>query len=113
MKRRFIDSISQRKIKTFEDIISDERIIKYLWIEFLLNPESVKESLSFINHLAVRKALEDAASWYLAFRWILPQNTELEQIIKIGLVKPFRIKYKEYQDKKRNFLKGLMYAGLC
>lgn len=113
MKGRFIDSISQREIKGLEDIISDERVIEYLWIEFLFDPERVRESRAFINHAKVKKALEDAVSWYLAFRWLLPQNTELELIVKEELVKPYRVKYKEYQEKKRNFLKGIMHAKLC
>lgn len=113
MKKGFIHSVTQSEIKGLEDIFSDERLIKYLWIEFILNPEAVKESLSLIDNKTVKKALLDASSWYLSFRWLLPPNKELELLVNKGIVTPYRIKYREYQEKKRNFLKGLLYAGLC
>jgi len=63
MKLKYIPSISKKEIKQIHDILSDERLIKHLWIEFLLNPESVELFKPYIENLKIKNAFEDALSW--------------------------------------------------
>ncbi|GAB4544535.1 MAG: hypothetical protein Fur0020_13820 [Thermodesulfovibrionia bacterium] len=109
----FVNSLSPEKIITIDDLLNNERIRKYLWIEFILNPEMVRTIKSHIDNPIVREAITDALSWYLAFRWILPDNRELEGLYKKGTIEPYRVKLQVYKEKRRNFLKGLIHAGLC
>ena len=109
----FLDSISGKKIETIEDVIRDERLIKHLWIELLLNPEMVINLKSYTSDPDVRNALTDALSWYLAFRWIFPENAALDELHKSGLITTYRISNMIYRQKSRSFLKGLLHAGLC
>uniref|UniRef100_A0A7C4AJG0 Uncharacterized protein n=1 Tax=Thermodesulfovibrio aggregans TaxID=86166 RepID=A0A7C4AJG0_9BACT len=113
MKLKYIPSISKKEIKQIHDILSDERLIKHLWIEFLLNPESVELFKPYIENLKIKNAFEDALSWYLAFTWLLPKNMVLEELHKKNEITHYKINLKIYKEKKRNFIKGLIYAGLC
>lgn len=109
----FINSVSKEDINTIEDILSNERLRKYLWIEFILNPTMVKAYKSYIGNPIVKDSLIDALSWYLAFRWILPENKALEELHEDKIIQPYRIKLSIYREKRRNFLKGLIHARLC
>lgn len=109
----YIDSISGKSIETIEDIIRDERLIKHLWIELILNPEMVINLKSYTDDSNIRNALTDALSWYLAFRWIFLENAALEELHKSRLIIPYRISNMIYRQKNRSFLKGLLHAGLC
>jgi hypothetical protein len=109
----FINSISKENISTIDDVLSDKRVGKYLWIEFILNPEMVRECQSLIGNSIVRDSLTDALSWYLAFRWLLPENNAIEELHKDTIIQPYKIKLSIYREKRRNFLKGLIYARLC
>ena len=109
----FINSVSKEDINTIEDALSNERLRKYLWIEFILNPAAVKAYKSHIKNLIVNDSLIDALSWYLAFRWILPENKALEKLHEDKIIQPYRIKLSIYREKRRNFLKGLLHARLC
>ena len=109
----YIDAISGKGIETIDDIIRDERLVKHLWIEFTLNPEMVRSFKSYIGNVNVRDALTDALSWYIAFRWIFPENTPLDELHKNGVIVPYRVRDKVYRQKLRSFLKGLLHAGLC
>lgn len=109
----FLDSISGKKIETIEDVIRDERLIRHLWIEFILNSEMVTNLKSYADDSNIRNALTDAMSWYLAFRWIFPENAALDELHKSGVIVPYRISNMIYRQKSRSFLKGLLHAGLC
>ncbi len=109
----FINDLSEENINTIEDVLSNERLRKYLWIEFILNLDMVKACESLIGNLIVKDNLTDALSWYLAFRWILPENKALEELHGRDIVQPYKIKPGIYREKRRNFLKGLIHAGLC
>jgi hypothetical protein len=109
----FINSLSKEDVKTIEDVLSNERLRKYLWLEFILNPEMVKACKSYTKNPIVKDGLTDALSWYLAFRWILPENKVIEELHKDKIIKPYRIKLSIYREKRRNFLKGLIHARLC
>jgi len=109
----YIDSISGKSIKSIEDIIRDKRLIKHLWIEVILNPEVVLNLKSYRDDANIRNVLTDALSWYLAFRWIFPENAALDELCKSGVVVPYRISNMIYRQKNRSFLKGLLHVGLC
>lgn len=109
----YIDSISGKGIDTIDDIIRDERLIKHLWIELILNPELVRSFKSYTDEVAVKDALTDALSWYLAFRWVFPENIPLDELHKRGVIVPYRVRDRVYRQKIRGFLKGLLHAGLC
>lgn len=109
----YIESLSGRGIDSIEDIISDKRLIKFLWIELILNPELVQSLKSYTDNALVRDALTDALSWYLAFRWIFHENIPLDDLHKRGVIVPYRLRDGVYRQNIRGFLKGLVYAGLC
>ncbi len=109
----YLDSISGKSIKSIEDVIRDERLIKHLWIEVILNPDVVLNLKSYRDDANIRNVLTDALSWYLAFRWIFPENAALDELHKSGLITPYRISNMIYRQKSRSFLKGLLHAGLC
>ncbi len=109
----FINSVSKEDINTIEDILSNERLGKYLWIEFILNPAIVRECKSLIGNPIVKDNLTDALSWYLAFRWVLPENNTLEELHREAKIQPYKINLRIYREKRRNFLKGLIHARLC
>lgn len=109
----YLDSISVKSINSIEDIVRDERLIKHLWIEVILNPGVVLELKAYSGDTSLRNVLTDALSWYLAFRWIFPKNAALEELHKNDLITPYRISNMIYRQKNRNFLKGLLHAGLC
>lgn len=110
---RYLDSLSKKEIKSIDDLLSDERLLNYLWIELIFNSDLVDIIINYISFPKIKQSLEDAISWYFAFRWIFPENKKLEELKRNNLVLPHRVKFKEYKEKKRNFIKGLMYAGLC
>lgn len=110
---RYLSSLSKIKLRKLEDLFLDERLLRHLWIEFLFNPEIIEIMRPYLNKPEVKDALEDALSWYLAFRWLLPENKSLEQLYKEQKVIPYRVKLKVYREKKREFIKGLIHAGLC
>ena len=105
----FLNSIS-KEIKTMEDVLINERLKKYLWIEFILNPALVKIAESYPT---VNDSLTDALSWYLAFRWLFPTNEMLEDLNEKKAFMPYRITDDIYRRWSRVFLKGLLHAGLC
>jgi len=109
----YLDSISGKSLKSIEDIIRDERLIKHLWIEVILNPEVVLNLKSYTDDSNIRNVFTDALSWYLAFRWIFPENVALDELYNSGAIVPYRISNIVYRQKNRNFLKGLLHAGLC
>lgn len=113
LKFAYLDSISKDDIKTIEDVLRNERLRKHLWIEFILNTEAVRAAESFVETPTVREILTDALSWYLAFRWILPQNSALEELHKNNTIIPYGIRNSIYRQKRRSFLKGIIHAGLC
>lgn len=109
----YIDSISSKDISTIDDIIRDERLVKHLWIEFILNPDIVRRVKPYIGNIPIKDALTDALSWYLAFRWIFPENIPLDELQREGVITPYRVTASLYRQKIRGFLKGLIHAGLC
>ena len=109
----YLDSISGKSINSIEDIIRDERLIKHLWIEVILNPEMVLNLKSYTDDANIRNTLTDALSWYLAFRWIFPENAALDELHKSGVIVHYKISNMIYRQKNRSFLKGLLHAGLC
>ena len=113
LKLVYLDSISGTRINSIEDIIRDERLIKHLWIEVILNPEMVLNLKSYTDDSNIRNTLTDALSWYLAFRWIFPENAALVELHKSGVIVPYRISNMIYRQQNRSFLKGLLHAGLC
>ena len=109
----YINSISGKSINSIEDIIRDERLIKHLWIEVILNPDVVLNLKLYTGDANIRNVLTDALNWYHAFRWIFPENAALDELHKSGVIVPYRISNMIYRQKSRSFLKGLLHAGLC
>lgn len=109
----YLQALSDEKINSLEDILLNKRLIKHLWIEFLLNADVVKIAAGFINVSDVKNALTDALSWYFAFRWLLPENAALQELHDKKLILPRPVSLNIYQKHKRNFLKGILHAGLC
>lgn len=109
----YIDSISNKEINNTEDIISDERLVKHLWIELILNPELIVRLKPYTDNVKIKDAIIDALSWYLAFRWIFPENPSLDYTFKNGGAIPYKVTGRVYRQKIREFLKGLLHAGLC
>lgn len=109
----YLQALSDKKINSLEDILANKRLIKHLWIEFLLNSEAVKIAAGFIDDTDIKEALNEALSWYLAFRWLLPENAALQGIKDGEILSPHSVNLNIYQKHKRSFLKGILHAGLC
>lgn len=109
----FIDSIAKDKTTTIDDILKNERLTKYLWIEFILNPKLAYIAKSYLGNSVMNDILSDSVSWYLAFRWLFPENKALEELYKEKAIIPYKIKNYIYREKKRDFLKGILHARLC
>ncbi|MFN3396825.1 MAG: hypothetical protein ACK4Z9_08560 [Thermodesulfovibrionales bacterium] len=110
---KYLSSLSKKEIKEIEELFLNERLLKHLWIEFLLNPELVNALLPYSHNPEIKTSLEDALSWYLAFRWLLPENRPLERLYKEQRLTPYKVRLRIYREKIREFIKGLVYAGLC
>ncbi len=110
---RYLSTLAKEEIKKIEELFLDERLLKHLWIELLLNPELVHTLLPYIRNQKIKASLEDALSWYLAFRWLLPENRPLEQLYKEQRLTPYKLTLRIYREKRIEFIKGLVYAGLC
>lgn len=110
---KYLSSLSKEEIKKIDELFLNERLLKHLWIELILNPEVVHTLLPYIHDPKIKASLEDALSWYLAFRWLLPENRPLEKLYKEQRLIPYKVRLKVYREKRREFIKGLVYAGLC
>lgn len=110
---KFIKSISGKPISTIEEILEDSRLCKYLWIEFLINPESAQDAVSHLENSIIKDNLTKALSWHLAFKWLFKENKPLEEIKDKHTIKPFQIRKETYLKDRRTFIKGIIYARLC
>lgn len=89
------------------------RLIKYLWVELLLNPELVKGSLCGRDvteefHLHLKRAV----TWYFAYRLYLLslgfKNSAIEELIAKGIVQPSgELDRREYNQHIRELLQIL------
>ena len=109
----FINSVTKEDITDFDELISNERLNKYLWIELILNPDLTAIAALKMEEGTVRESLSDALSWYSAFRWLFQKNEPLEKLHGEKLIVPYNIKNGIFRLHKRNFLKGIMHARLC
>lgn len=112
-KFTYINSVSKENVTTIEDVLKNKRLTKYLWIEFILNSQIVKIARLYLDNTVVKSAFTDALSWYLAFKWILPENKILEELYKEKTITPYRVKVNIYRQNRRAFLKGILHAQLC
>lgn len=64
----YLQALSDEKISSLADALANKRLIKHLWIEFLLNPDAVQTATGFIGDMNIKEALNEALSWYIAFR---------------------------------------------
>ncbi len=109
----YLNVISREKILTFEDILRDKRLTNQLWIELLLNPGLVRICELHMADSIIRDALVQSLSWYLGFKWLLPNNKALEELYEKRVVKPYQIRGEIYRQDRRSFLKGILHARLC
>jgi hypothetical protein len=97
--------------ETLIDTIKIDRLCKYLFGEFILNAEAVKESMSIINNPVIKESLEKAATYYYAFKYIFydnkyyggTPNKELEKLVDDGLIMlktPGTVKLKEFKENR-------------
>ena len=110
---KFINSVSEKRLSSLEDILCDERLLKYLWIEFIMNSEAVAAGALCLDNEQIRESLTSALSWYAAYRWLFRKNDALEELHKTGGLAPYRIGNDVYKQYNRVFLKGIVHAGLC
>lgn len=113
LKFQYLEAIRGERINTFKKAVKDSRLYKYLWMEYILNPQLIKISYGYFNNPLVKDALTKAVSWYFAFRWLFKKNTEIEKLKKNNLIEIYSLKGEIYRKDIRNFLKGIVYAGLC
>ena len=104
--------------KTLSDVIVAERLHKYLFGEFILNNNAVKEAVSAINNPFIKESLEKAATFYYAFKYIFyddkyyggTPNKELEKLVESGIIKlktPGTVKLKEFKENRIVWMKVL------
>ncbi len=109
----FIDSIAGKRPGSIEDVLGDSRLFKYLWIEFILNPDAAAAGSLRLDNDLVRESMTSALSWYAAYRWLFRENSALDELQKTGTLVPYRVGNDIYRMYSRVFLKGIIHAGLC
>ena len=109
----FIKNIATRDVNSIEEILKDSRLCKVLWIEFLINPESIYDTITYLENTIILDSLTKALSWYLAFKWLFKENKPLEEAKEKANLKPFQIREDTYRRDRRTFIKGIIYARLC
>ncbi len=109
----YINSLSKKEIANIDDILKDQRLYKHLWIELIFNSKLVMAFKPYFDNAVVKKALTDALSWYLAFKWLFPENKALEELYRKNIIAPYKIKNDIYRQNRRGFLKGIIHARLC
>lgn len=109
----FLHSLTSLESYSIENILEDKRLLKYLWVECILNPYFVKRAQLHIKNQLIADTLTHSLSWYLGFKWFLPRNEVLEDIYEKGLILPFKITNQVYRKGVRQFLKGAIHVGLC
>ena len=109
----YLEALKGKKVNSFSETLKDSRLAKYLWMEFILNPLALKISHRERRNPLLREALAKAASWYFAFRWLFKKNVEIERLSKNRGIKIYPLRGEAYRREARNFLKGIVYAGLC
>lgn len=109
----YLEALKGKKINTFREALEDSRLAKYIWMEFILNPQVIKIGYRNLSIPLIRDALVKAVSWYFAFRWLFKKNAEIEKLKKNNLIESYSLRGEIYRKDIRNFLKGIVYAGLC
>ena len=109
----FINSVSETRLNSIEDVLGEGRLFKYLWIEFILNPEAAATGSLHLDNEQIRESLTSAVSWYAAYKWLFRKNDALESLYKSGGLVPYKIGNDIYREYSRVFLKGIIHAGLC
>ncbi len=112
-KFKFVKIISTRDETSIEEVLQDSRLCKVLWIEFLINPPSIYDTVSHLENTIIIDNLTKALSWYLAFKWLFQENKPLEEAKERANLKPFPIRGETYRKDRRTFIKGIVYAQLC
>lgn len=109
IKFTFLSDFISPAPKTLIDVIAAQRLHKYLFGEFILNNDAVKEARSTINNPFIKESLERAATYYYAFKYIFYDdryyggnpNKELEKLVEDGAIKlktPRTVKLKEFKE---------------
>jgi hypothetical protein len=120
VKLLFLDKISSKPLNTEADIFADERLMRHIWVECLINPEFAEFFFKESGHFMVSasrciEVLSKAASWYKAYSYIFRSlsvtNRALETLIAGNTVKPFDIKRAIYNEGIKDFIKGLQCLG--
>ena len=109
----YLNAIAKQWPLTVEGILEDKRLNKHLWVEFILNPKIVAAFELYVDNPVVKGSLSSALSWYIGFRWLIPQNDPLERLCKKSNIKPYILRGELYRLGRRNFLKGILHARLC
>jgi hypothetical protein len=105
----YLEAIVDKKIDNIEALLRNERLLRHLWVALALEPDTVRAVVPYTENPSIVSSLRDALRWYSAFRCILPKNGALEEIShKLGL-SPYRITLRDYIQKRREFIKGLIY----
>ncbi|RZD14928.1 MAG: hypothetical protein EVJ47_01200 [Candidatus Acidulodesulfobacterium ferriphilum] len=110
-KFSFLNKLDSLLPESFGDIANIKRFHKYLFGEFILNENSVREAQAFINIPIIKESLERAATYYYAFRYIFYDNKyyggrpnkELEKLVENGIVKlktPGTVKLREFKENR-------------
>ncbi len=109
----YLESIVGKKINNIKEVLRNERLLRRLWVALVIESDTVRAVVPYTENPYIVSSLRDALSWYSAFRWILPKHGALEEIShKLGL-SPYKITLRDYIQKRREFIKGLIYEGVC
>ena len=114
----FLNDFISPAPRTLNDIIKTDRLYKYLFGEFILNNEAVKEANSLIDNPLIKESLERAATFYYAFKYIFyddkyyggTPNKELEKLVESGIINlktPGTVKLKEFKENRIVWMKVL------
>ena len=117
-KFTFLNKLTSPLPENLEDVINYKRLHKYLFGEFILNEDAVKEATAYIDISVIKESLERAATYYYAFKYIFNDdkyyggkpNKELEKLVKNGIIElktPGTVKLKEFKENRTIWTKVL------
>jgi len=104
----YIRKIANGSISSVEDVLQDQRLLRNLWLDLILEPALVKECKKFIDRPSVKEELTKALSWCSAFKWLFGRHLFLEELAEKGVIPLRSLSAQDFRKDYRSFLKGII-----
>jgi len=108
VKFPYINKIANGSISNVEDVLQDERLLRNLWLDLILEPALVKECRKFIDRPSVKEELTKALNWCSAYKWFFGRHLFLEELAEKGIIPLRPLRAQDFRRDYRSFLKGII-----